>query len=96
MVTYAYGHHEMLNGRGYPRRIAGDDIPLQTRLITVADMFDALTASDRPYKAAVTTEKALDILQAEAEAGRLDEELVRVLKESGVHRDLPTTNWREL
>jgi HD-GYP domain-containing protein (c-di-GMP phosphodiesterase class II) len=96
MVAYACGHHEMLDGSGYPRRVAGDDIPIQTRLITVADMFDALTASDRPYKAAVSTEKALDILRAEAEAGRLDAELVRVMKESRVYRHLPTTNWREL
>ena len=96
MVTYACGHHEMLNGSGYPGHITGDDIPIQTRLITVADMFDALTASDRPYKAAVSTDKALDILRAEAEAGRLDAELVHVMTESGVYRDLPTTNWREL
>jgi HD-GYP domain-containing protein (c-di-GMP phosphodiesterase class II) len=96
MVTYAYGHHEMLNGSGYPRRIAGDDIPIQTRLITVADIFDALTASDRPYKGAVTAEKALEILQAEAEAGRLDAELVRVMRESGVYRHLPKPRLREL
>jgi HD-GYP domain-containing protein (c-di-GMP phosphodiesterase class II) len=86
----------MLNGSGYPRRIAGDDIPIQTRLITVADIFDALTASDRPYKGAVTAEKALEILQAEAEAGRLDAELVRVMRESGVYRHLPKTRLREL
>ena len=96
MVTYACGHHEMLDGSGYPGHIAGDDIPIQTRLITVADMFDALTASDRPYKAAVSTEKALDILRAEAEAGRLDAELVHVMQETEVYRHLPTTDWREL
>jgi HD-GYP domain-containing protein (c-di-GMP phosphodiesterase class II) len=96
MVAYACGHHEMLDGSGYPSRIAGDDIPIQTRLITVADIFDALTASDRPYKAAVSTEKAFEILRAEAEVGRLDAELVRVMEESGVYRHLPATNWREL
>jgi HD-GYP domain-containing protein (c-di-GMP phosphodiesterase class II) len=85
-----------LNGSGYPRNITGDDIPVQTRLITVADMFDALTASDRPYKPAVTTEKALDILQSEAEAGRLDTELVQVMTESGVYRQLLQTDWRDL
>jgi HD domain len=92
MVTYAYGHHEALDGSGYPRGLAGEDIPLQTRLITVADMFDALTAADRPYKPAVTAERALEILEREAEAGRLDGELIRVMKESGVHGHVQVTS----
>ena len=83
MVEFAYGHHEALDGSGYPRHLSGDDIPLQTRLITVADMFDALTAADRAYKPAVSAEEALAILEAEAVAGRLDGEIVRVLRESG-------------
>jgi len=81
MVRYAYGHHELLNGEGYPEHLRGDEIPLQTRLITVADVFDALTASDRPYKPAVSADRALEILQAEAAAGRLDPELVKVMAE---------------
>jgi response regulator RpfG family c-di-GMP phosphodiesterase len=50
MIVYASGHHELLNGDGYPAHLTGADIPLQTRIITVADIFDALTAADRPYK----------------------------------------------
>ena len=96
MVTYASGHHELLNGDGYPRHLSGDEIPLQTRLITVADMFDALTASDRPYKHSVTADKALEILRAEAAAGRLDPELVKVMAESESYRKAPVTNWREM
>jgi len=96
LVTYAYGHHEKLNGSGYPRHLEGNDIPLQTRLITVADMFDALTASDRPYKPAVAADKALEILHSEAEAGRLDVELVRVLTESQAYRTIMEKHWREL
>lgn len=96
MVTYAYGHHEMLNGSGYPRHLKGDDIPIQTRVIAVADMFDALTASDRPYKRAVTTVRALDILQSEAEEGRLDAELVHVMTDSKVYRILSEPDGREL
>jgi hypothetical protein len=53
LTTYAYGHHEKLDGSGYPRKLRGEEIPIQTRIMTIADMFDALTASDRPYKAAV-------------------------------------------
>ena len=96
MVTYAYGHHEKLDGTGYPRRLAADAIPVQTRMITIADIFDALTEADRPYKPAVSTEKALDILQSEAKAGRLDSDLVRILIESGAYRTIVERDWRTL
>jgi len=96
VAEYAYGHHELLNGEGYPRHLEGDEIPLQTRLITVADMFDALTASDRPYKPAVSVGQALEMLRKEAEAGRLDAEIVKVMTESESYRNATTTNWREL
>ena len=88
MVTYASGHHELLNGEGYPERLEGDEIPLQTRLIAVADVFDALTSADRPYKPAVPAEEALEIMRAEADAGRLDAELVKVLGEKMSYRQL--------
>jgi hypothetical protein len=84
--TYAYDHHEKLNGMGYPRQLKGDEIPLQSRIITLADMFDALTESDRPYKPAVSVEQALDIIQAEANAGFLDAALVAIMAESQLHR----------
>jgi HD-GYP domain-containing protein (c-di-GMP phosphodiesterase class II) len=68
----AYGHHEKLNGRGYPNALDGSAIPVQTRMMTIADIYDALTATDRPYKRAVPTERALDILHMEANEGMLD------------------------
>src|SRR5437667_12680480 len=49
----AYGHHEKLDGKGYPRQITAPEIPVQTRMMTISDIYDALTASDRPYKKAV-------------------------------------------
>src|SRR5690606_4875869 len=76
VAEIAYGHHEKLDGRGYPRGVRGDEIPPQTRIMTIADIFDALTAADRPYKRAVPVERALDILVAEAKEGMLDHELV--------------------
>ncbi len=88
LALIAYGHHEKLDGSGYPRRIKGDQIPVQTRIMTIADIFDALTASDRPYKQAVAPDKALDIIQAEAKSGLLDVELVRVLVESQVYTQI--------
>src|SRR6202521_917141 len=74
----AYGHHEKLDGTGYPRRLAGDQIPLQARMMTISDIFDALTAQDRPYKRAVPVNTALDILHAEANDGKLDKDLLDI------------------
>jgi HD-GYP domain-containing protein (c-di-GMP phosphodiesterase class II) len=92
LAPYAYGHHEKLNGSGYPRHLTGNDIPIQTRLITIADMFDALTASDRPYKPAVTADQALDILRSQAEAGLLDSDLVKVMTESRSYQLVETNS----
>ena len=96
VAEIAYGHHEKLDGRGYPRGIKGDQIPPQTRIMTIADIFDALTAADRPYKRAVPVERALDILVAEAKEGMLDQELVDVLIESKVYEKLFEKDWEEL
>ena len=74
--SIAYGHHEKLNAKGYPRQIAADEIPPQTRMMTISDIYDALTATDRPYKRAVPVERALDILSAEAREGALDKALL--------------------
>jgi HD-GYP domain-containing protein (c-di-GMP phosphodiesterase class II) len=84
----AYGHHEKLNGRGYPRRVTGDAIPIQTRMMTIADIFDALTASDRPYKRAVPVPRALDIMAEEVKDGMLDGELFRLFTEAKVFEKL--------
>ena len=74
----AYGHHEKLDGTGYPRGLKGEEIPIQARMMTISDIYDALTAQDRPYKAAVPREKALDILRSEAAKGELDADLLDV------------------
>ena len=86
LARYAGGHHEKLDGSGYPRGLKGDEIPVQTRLVTIADIFDALTEGDRPYRRAIPPEKALDMIQEEAKAGQLDADLVRVLVESQVYK----------
>jgi HD-GYP domain-containing protein (c-di-GMP phosphodiesterase class II) len=74
----AYGHHEKLDGSGYPRGLTGEQIPIQARMMTISDIYDALTAQDRPYKRAVPPTKALDILHDEAGQGKLDGELLDV------------------
>jgi len=86
VANIAYAHHEKLNGRGYPRKLSAAEIPLQSRMMTIADIYDALTASDRPYKRAVPTERALDILNMETNDGLLDRDLVNVFVEAKVYQ----------
>ena len=80
----AYGHHEKLDGKGYPRRVTGEGIPIQTRMMTISDIYDALSAADRPYKAAVAPARALDIMADEVRAGQLDQELFRLFVDGKV------------
>ncbi len=81
----AFAHHEKLDGTGYPRRLKAADIPIQSRMMTISDIFDALVAWDRPYKKAVPVPKALDILQDEAKQGKLDVDLLQVFTEAKVY-----------
>ncbi|MCC6130520.1 MAG: HD domain-containing protein, partial [Acidobacteria bacterium] len=74
----AYAHHEKLDGSGYPRALRSDSIVVPSRILTVCDIYDALTASDRPYKKAVSREGALRILEDEARLGLLDAWLVQI------------------
>jgi HD-GYP domain-containing protein (c-di-GMP phosphodiesterase class II) len=81
----AYGHHEKLDGTGYPRQISGEAIPIQTRMMTISDIYDALTAQDRPYKPAVSPQRALDILTQEfVQRGQLDTDLFQLFVEGKV------------
>jgi HD-GYP domain-containing protein (c-di-GMP phosphodiesterase class II) len=84
----AWAHHEKLDGSGYPRRLTAPDIPVQSRMMTIADIYDALVAWDRPYKPPVSEERAREILREEAEAGKLDADLLHVFLEARVF-DLP-------
>lgn len=84
----AYAHHEKLDGTGYPLGIKGDSIPLQSQILTVADIYDALTASDRPYKYRVPLHKALDILHEEVHRGKINGELVSLFKARAVYKIL--------
>jgi len=81
----ARGHHEKLNGLGYPYKLSAPEIPMQTRMMTISDIFDALSATDRPYKKAVNLEKALDILKFSVKDGELDPELYKIFLEAKVY-----------
>ena len=79
----AGAHHEKLDGSGYPDGLVGEQIPLASRVMTVCDIFDALTAMDRPYKSAMSVDTALDVLADEARRGLVDSDILRVFIESG-------------
>lgn len=80
----AYAHHEKLDGTGYPRAVPDGGIPTQSRMMSIADIYDALTASDRPYKKAVPHQLALDILKREAQSGQLDILLFQIFVEAEI------------
>jgi HD-GYP domain-containing protein (c-di-GMP phosphodiesterase class II) len=87
----ARSHHEKLDGSGYPFGARGEHIPVQSRMMTIADIYDALTATDRPYKKAIRAEEALDTLRAEQRSGALDGHLLDLFIDARVFEK---TDWR--
>jgi HD-GYP domain-containing protein (c-di-GMP phosphodiesterase class II) len=84
VATIAYGHHEKLDGSGYPQGLKQDEIPLQSQMLTVADIYDALTASDRPYKRRLPLDTALKILRQEAAKNKINGDLVELFEQRQV------------
>lgn len=83
-------HHEKLNGTGYPYKLSAPEIPVQTRIMTIGDIFDALAAGDRPYKKGVSVERALEILGLAVEDHELDSDLFELFKAARVYQ-----RWKE-
>lgn len=79
---YAGSHHEYLNGMGYPYHLVAEDLPWQVRLITIVDVFEALTAKDRPYKKPMMPEKAFSILYEKAEQNQIDRKILDEFRQS--------------
>ena len=87
----ARAHHEKLDGSGYPLQLPAEQIPIQSRMMAIADIFDALSASDRPYKKALSPEASLSIIQSEVSRNLLDGELYRIFLTQEIwKRVLPT------
>jgi HD-GYP domain-containing protein (c-di-GMP phosphodiesterase class II) len=86
----ARGHHEKMNGEGYPAKLDGKDIPLQTRLMTLADVFDALAAADRPYKESISVESALEILRQMVKDGEIDAQVYELFVQEKVYE-----HWKD-
>ena len=79
---WAAAHHELLNGKGYPAHLTAPDLPMEVRLLTILDVFEALTARDRPYKEPMPPERALTILREMADAGAIDRALLSLFADS--------------
>jgi len=84
--SIAAAHHEKLNGQGYPYGLFADEISMTSRIMAVCDIYDALIAKDRPYKDSVAISTALNIIQAEADGGALDKELVKIFIQQKVYK----------
>lgn len=82
----AGAHHEKLNGTGYPKGLSKEQIPIQSKIMAIADIYDALTARDRPYKRAVPRDRALAILGFEVKDGNVDGDLVQAFIDAQVYR----------
>lgn len=82
--VWAGNHHEYIDGSGYPEGLKGDALPFESRLITIIDIYDALTAEDRPYKPPMSPEKAFSVLESMRDEGKLDGEILAMFRESGV------------
>ena len=82
VITFASQHHEFLNGTGYPDKLTADQLSLETRILTVVDVFDALTCTDRPYKVPIPRPKAFAILHSMAKDGQIEDQLVCWLEEA--------------
>ena len=82
---YAGGHHEKMDGTGYPRGLTGDQLSIPARMITIADIFEALTAADRPYKKAKTLSESIRIMSFMKKDGHIDPDLFDLFLEAGIH-----------
>jgi hypothetical protein len=83
---YAGGHHERMDGKGYPRGLTREQMSLQARMMGIADIFEALTAKDRPYKQGMKLSQAIGIMQRFAASGHIDPDLFDVFIRQGVFR----------
>jgi HD-GYP domain-containing protein (c-di-GMP phosphodiesterase class II) len=103
---YAGCHHEKINGKGYPNGYSGDKLPIQARIIAIADVFEGLTAPDRPYKKGYKLSKALGILKYMVNDGEIDEDLfnlfitkklyLKYANEMVAHNQIDDINEKEL
>ncbi len=83
---YAGGHHERMDGKGYPRGLTRDDMSVPARMMAIADIFEALTSPDRPYKQAKKLSETMEIMVGMVDNNHIDPDLFRLFIDAGVHR----------
>lgn len=83
----AGAHHERIDGKGYPRGLSGQDLCLQSRILALADVFEALTACDRPYRQAMTLSESLSILAQMSRKGHIDPDLFALFVREGLYQE---------
>ncbi|MBK9442188.1 MAG: GAF domain-containing protein [Comamonadaceae bacterium] len=83
---YAGGHHERMDGKGYPKGLSREQMSVQARIMGIADIFEALTASDRPYKPSMKLSQAMDIMNMLKRGGHIDPDLFDVFVKTEVYR----------
>jgi HD-GYP domain-containing protein (c-di-GMP phosphodiesterase class II) len=87
VTEYAGGHHERMDGKGYPRGLTRDQMSVQARIMGIADIFEALTASDRPYKPGMKLSQAIGIMSKFRDNGHIDPDLFEIFIRKGVYKD---------
>lgn len=90
VVLYAGNHHEKLNGSGYPYRKKEQELCIKSRILVIADIFEALTAEDRPYKASRPISEALKIMELMVKSNEIDGDLVKLMLDQDIHRRYAT------
>ncbi|MCS5571326.1 MAG: phosphohydrolase, partial [Pseudomonadales bacterium] len=83
----AGGHHEKMDGTGYPRKLRGEDMSIPARVMAIADVFEALTAADRPYKPPKKLSESIKIMSFMVNDQHLDPDLFRLFLQSGIYKD---------
>jgi HD-GYP domain-containing protein (c-di-GMP phosphodiesterase class II) len=86
VAEYAGGHHERMDGKGYPKGLTRDQMSVQARMMGIADIFEALTARDRPYKQGMKLSQAIDIMRKFSQGGHIDPDLFEVFLSQGVYK----------
>lgn len=91
---YAGGHHEKLDGTGYPRGLKKEDMSVPARVMAIADIFEALTAADRPYKPPMTLSESIKIMRFMVKDQHIDPDLFKLFLESGVYKEYAKQNLK--
>lgn len=86
VAEYAGGHHEKMDGSGYPKGLQRSEMSVQARILAIADIFEAFTAADRPYKKGKSLSEAVGIMSAMKQSNHIDPDLFDLFLKSGVYR----------